>query len=118
MTRSSDYKVPDNPEDDVDPQTEASKRYRKTAKGRAAVKKDGASASHIQAQLKYSKSTKGKEAVARWRNSDKGRTYAKELGEKKARVLLMLRREEQGLCALCESPDHAMDFHLKGTQRG
>ena len=56
-------------------QTRATKRYRQTEKGKVAVKKDGMSASHAAAQLKYSRSVKGKAAAARWRNSPGGRAY-------------------------------------------
>ncbi len=114
MARKAEYKIPEN---DVDPQDESKRRYRKTAKGKASIKRDGKSSSHTRAQLKYARSSKGKEAFARWHNSPKGKAYAKKQSEDRARALLMLEREEQGLCALCESPDHAMDFHLNGTQK-
>ncbi len=114
MTRSSDYKVPDG---DVDPQAEAQKKYRRTEKGKKAIKRDNVSESHTKAQLKYARSAKGKEAVARWRNSDKGKAYTQEKAEERARAVLMLEREEQGLCELCGSADHEMSFHINGVQK-
>ena len=118
MPRKSEYKVPEDPEGDVDPQIEASRKYRESDKGKASIKRDGSSDSHVRAQLKYSRSPKGKEAVTRWRTSDKGRLYREKQSEERARALLMIRREEDNLCGLCGSADHAMNYHIDGAQKG